>query len=187
VEGRPLEEKELVERARHGDVVAYGELVQRHQEVAVRTAYLACGDAAEAEDAAQEGFLKAYAALGRFRSDAPFRPWILRIVANEARNRRRSAGRRTGLALRMAEDRHPDDAAPSPEAAVLAAEARRDLLDALERMSDDDRMVIGCRYLLELSEAETAAALGIPRGSAKSRLSRALGRMRAMMTAEVAR
>ena len=54
-------------------------------------------------------------------------------------------------------------------------------------MSDDDRMVIGCRYLLELSEAETAAALGIPRGSAKSRLSRALGRMRAMMTAEVAR
>ena len=46
----------------------------------MRTAYLACGDAAEAEDAAQEGFLKAYAALGRFRPDAPFRPWILRIV-----------------------------------------------------------------------------------------------------------
>ena len=187
MEGRPLEDQELVERARHGDVVAYGELVQRYQEVAVRTAYLACGDATEAEDAAQEGFLKAYAALGRFRSDAPFRPWILRIVANEARNRRRSAGGRTRLALRMAEDRHADDAAPSPEAAVLAAEARRDLLTALERMSDDDRMVIGCRYLLGLSEAETAAALGIPRGSAKSRLSRALGRMRAMMTEELAR
>ncbi len=153
----------------------------------MRTAYLACGDAAEAEDAAQEGFLKAYAALGRFRPDAPFRPWILRIVANEARNRRRSAGRRAGLALRMAEDRPTVDAAPSPEAAVLATEARRDLLAALERLGDDDRMIIGCRYLLELSEAETAAALGIPRGSAKSRLSRALGRMRALMAVEVAR
>jgi RNA polymerase sigma factor (sigma-70 family) len=187
VEGRPLEDTELIERARRGDVVAYGQLVQRHQEVAVRTAYLACGDATEAEDAAQEGFLKAYAAIGRFRPDAPFRPWILRIVVNEARNRRRSAGRRTGLALRTAEDRPADDAAPSPEAAVLAAEARRDLLAALERLGDDDRMVIGCRYLLELSEAETAATLGIPRGTVKSRLSRALGRMRTTMTGEVAR
>jgi RNA polymerase sigma factor (sigma-70 family) len=187
VEGRPLEDTELVDRARRGDVVAYGELVQRHQEVAVRTAYLACGDATEAEDAAQEGFIKAYAALGRFRSGAPFRPWILRIVANEARNRRRSAGRRTGLAVRMAEDCPKDDAAPSPEAAVLAAEARREILAALERLGEDDRMIIGCRYLLELSEAETAATLGIPRGSAKSRLSRALSRMRAMMTAEVVR
>ena len=87
----------------------------------------------------------------------------------------------------MAEDRPADDAAPSPEAAVLAAEARRDLLAALERLGDDDRMVIGCRYLLELSEAETAATLGIPRGTVKSRLSRALGRMRTTMTGEVAR
>ncbi len=187
MEGRPLEDTELIERATKGDVVAYGELVQRHQEVAVRTAYLACGDATEAEDAAQEGFLKAYAALGRFRPDAPFRPWILRIVVNEARNRRRSAGRRTGLALRMAEDRPTDYAAPSPETAVLAAEARTDLLAALQRLGEDDRLVIGCRYLLELSEAETAAALGIPRGTVKSRLSRALGRMRLSLTGEVAR
>ena len=187
MEGRPLEDTELIERARTGDVVAYGQLVQRHQEVAVRTAYLACGDATEAEDAAQEGFLKAYAALDRFRPDAPFRPWILRIVVNEARNRRRSAGRRTGLALRMAEDRPADDAAPSPEAAVLAAEASGELLTALERLGDDDRMVIGCRYLLELSEAETAATLGIPPGTVKSRLSRALGRMRTTMTGEVLR
>jgi RNA polymerase sigma-70 factor (ECF subfamily) len=158
--------------------------VQRHQEVAVRTAYLACGDASEAEDAAQEGFLKAYAALGRFRAGAPFRPWVLQIVANEARNRRRSAGRRAGLALRAAEAAPADDLAPSAEAAVLATEARRRLVRALERLREDDRMIIGCRYLLELSEAETAAVLGIPRGSAKSRLSRALGRLRTMMAAE---
>lgn len=151
----------------------------------MRAAYLACGDASEAEDAAQEGFLKAYAALGRFRPDAPFRPWILRIVANEARNRRRSAGRRTGLALR-ASSAVTGDVEPSAEVAVLAAEARRDLLAALERLRDDDRMIIGCRYLLELSEAETAAVLGIPTGTTKSRLSRALARLRVVMAPETA-
>ncbi len=186
MEGRPLEDWELIERAGRGDVVAYGELVLRHQEVAVRTAYLACGDASEAEDAVQDGFLKAYAALSRFRTGAPFRPWLLRIVVNEARNRRRSAGRRTGLALRIATDRPADDAAPSPEAAVLAAEERRALLSALERLGPDERLIIGCRYLLELSEGETAEAIGIPRGTVKSRLSRALRRMRTTMASEVA-
>jgi RNA polymerase sigma-70 factor (ECF subfamily) len=87
----------LIARSREGDGEAYGMLVARHQQVAFRTAYVVCGDAAEAQDAAQEAFLKAYAALPRFRAGAPFRPWLLRIVANEARNRRRSAGRRAHL------------------------------------------------------------------------------------------
>ena len=183
MEGRPLEDTELVEQARRGDIAAYGDLVRRHQEVAVRTAYLACGDATEAQDAVQEAFIKAFAALGRFRPGAPFRPWLLRIVVNEAHNRRRSAGRRTGLAFRIAEDRPADDAAPSPEAAVLAAEAHRDLVAALARLPHDDRLVIGCRYFLELSEAETATALDVPRGTVKSRLSRALGRLRSVIDA----
>ena len=153
----------------------------------MRTAQLACGDASEAQDAVQEAFVKAYSALGRFRPGAPFRPWLLRIVVNEARNRRRSAGRRSGLAVRIAEDRPKGDAAPSPEAAVLANEARRELLAGLERLSHDDRLVIGCRYFLELSEAETATALGVPRGTVKSRLSRALGRLRSAIQAGVGR
>ena len=62
--------------------------MRRYQEVAFRTAYLVTREAGEAEDAAQEAFVKAYYALARFRTDAPFRPWLLRIVANEARNRR---------------------------------------------------------------------------------------------------
>jgi RNA polymerase sigma-70 factor (ECF subfamily) len=177
VEGRPLEEAALIERARRGEVMAYEELVRRYQDIAVRTAHLISPDG-DAEDAAQDAFVKAFAALSRFRADAPFRPWLLRIVANEARNRRRSAGRRTGLALRVAEDRRPGDAAPSPEAAVLAGEQRAALLAAINGLRDEDREVIGARYLLELSEAETADALGIPRGTVKSRLSRALGRLR---------
>src|SRR2546429_1118057 len=102
VEGRPLDESELVERARRGDHDAYAELVHAYQGIAFRTAYLIAGGAAEAEDAAQDGFVKAWRALGRFRAGAPFRPWLLQIVANEARNRRRSAGRRAQLALRAA-------------------------------------------------------------------------------------
>src|SRR5918992_1106220 len=100
VVSRPQDESELVERARRGDERAYEELVRQHQGIAFRTAYLVAGDAGDAEEAAQEGFVKAYRALGRFRRGAPFRPWLLQIVANEARNRRRSSGRRAGLAAR---------------------------------------------------------------------------------------
>jgi RNA polymerase sigma factor (sigma-70 family) len=162
--------------------MAYEELVRRYQDVALRTAHLISPDG-DAEDAAQEAFVKAYAALGRFRTEAPFRPWLLQIVANEARNRRRSAGRRAGLALRAAEDRPLGDAAPSPESAVLATERRTQLIGAINALRDDDREVIGARYFLELSEAETADALGIPRGTVKSRLSRALERLRAELAA----
>jgi RNA polymerase sigma factor (sigma-70 family) len=181
VEGRPLPESELVERARRGDQSAYGQLVQAYQGIAFRTAYLIAGDATEAEDAAQEGFVKAFYALNRFRAGAPFRPWVLQIVANEARNRRRSAGRRTALVMRTAAQAPSGEAAPSPEAAVISGEEQRALLTAVNTLKEEDRLVIGCRYFLELSEEETAAALGWRRGTVKSRLSRALDRLRAQM------
>ena len=178
--GRPLTENELVERARGGDSRAYAALVRGHEEIAFRTAYLITGNAADAEDAAQEGLVKAYRALRRFRTGEPLRPWLLTIVANEARNRRRSAGRRAALALRAAGEEHPSgEAAPSPEAALLAGELRSGLLDALNTLREDDRLILGCRYLLELSETETAAALGVRPGTVKSRLSRSLERLRA--------
>jgi RNA polymerase sigma factor (sigma-70 family) len=179
VEGRPLEDVDLIERARDGDVRAYGDLVERYRDIAFRTAYLITRSAADAEDAAQEAFVKAYYALGRFRTQSPFRPWILRIVANEARNRVRSARRREGLMLRVAEDRPSGGAAPSPEAAALDRERDEALLAAMATLSEPDRQIITCRYLLDLSEAETADTLGLRRGTVKSRLSRALGRLRA--------
>ncbi len=184
VEGRPLQDVELARLARDGDVHAYGELVERYREVAFRTAWLITRSTADAEDAAQEAFVKAYYALGRFRTEEAFRPWILRIVSNEAKNRRRSAGRRERLAFRVADERGPGDAAPSPETAAVELERREDLLEALERLPERDRLVVGYRYLLELSEAETATALGIRPGTVKSRLSRALGRLRRELEAE---
>jgi RNA polymerase sigma factor (sigma-70 family) len=181
VVGRPLQDDELVERARAGDAGAFAALVRGHQEIAFRTAYLITGNAADAEDAAQEGFVKAHRALGRFRGGAPFRPWLLRIVANEARNRRRSAGRRAGLALRVVATAASGDAAPSPEAALLAGGEREALLVALVALDERDQAVIACRYLLDLSERETADVLGCRPGTVKSRLSRALERMRAQL------
>jgi RNA polymerase sigma-70 factor (ECF subfamily) len=133
VEGRPLEDVELARLARDGDVQAYGELVERYREVAFRTAWLITRSSAEAEDAAQEAFVKAFYALDRFRAGEAFRPWVLRIVSNEAKNRRRSVGRRERLTVRLAQDRGSGDAAPSPEAAALGREEREALLGAIER------------------------------------------------------
>ena len=178
MEGRPPAEDELVERAQRGDAQAYERIVQAYQGIAFRVAYLVGGDADEAEDAVQEAFVKAYRALPRFRRGAALRPWLLQIVANEARNRRRVANRHARLALRSASEARPGEAAPSPEAAALDAETRTRLLDAVETLREEERAVVACRYFLDLSEAETAAALGIRRGTVKSRLSRALDRLR---------
>jgi RNA polymerase sigma-70 factor (ECF subfamily) len=178
VVGRPLDESELVSRARRGEAHAYEELVRAHQGIALRTAYVLAGNAADAEEAAQDAFVKAYRALWRFRPGASFRPWLLRIVANEARNRRRSAGRRTALVLRAMSE-PSGEAAPSPEAKLLAGERRNELVAALNRLPEHDREALACRYFLDLSEAETAAALGVRPGTVKSRLSRALERLRA--------
>jgi RNA polymerase sigma-70 factor (ECF subfamily) len=173
---------ELIARARTGDDLAFGMLVARHQTVVFRTAYVVCGDAAEAEDAAQEAFMRARAALPRFREGSPFRPWVLRIVANEARNRRRAAGRRLALAGRFAA-RDARAPVPLPEAEVLAGGERRELAAALGRLGPEHREVVVLRYVLDLSEAEVAAALGCRPGTVKSRLSRALARLRADLEA----
>ena len=153
--------------------MAYERLVRGYQEVAFRTAYLITGDASEAEEATQEAFVKAYRALGRFRSGARFRPWLLAIVANEARNQRRTAREGT-----------PENGPSSPEAAVLAAERREELLEALGGLREEARWAIGCRYFLGLSEEETAAILGCARGTVKSRLSRALKSLRTEIAKE---
>ena len=175
--GRPLEEDELIRRAQRGDQHAYEELVNAYQGIALRVAYVIAGGA-DAEDAAQDGFVKAWRALGRFRTGAPFRPWLLRIVANEARNRRRSAGRRAQLALRAATEESSGGAAPSPEASALSSEQRDTLLAAVNELPEDQRTVIALRYFAGLSEQEIAETLGVPSGTVKSRTSRALERLR---------
>jgi RNA polymerase sigma-70 factor (ECF subfamily) len=177
VEGRPPEDAALAERARRGDERAFEQLVRMYQDIAFRTAFLLTRSSADAEDAAQTAFVKAWRALPRFRPGAPFKPWLLRIVANEAHNRRRSAGRRAELELRAAAAHPQGDAAPSPEGAALEHERREELLELVQRLDERDRDVVTCRYFLELSERETAEVLGVRLGTVKSRTARALARL----------
>ena len=184
MEGRPLDDAELARRAKDGDVDSYERLVATYQDVAFRTAYLITRDAAEAEDAAQEGFVRAFYALQRFREGAPFRPWLLRIVANQAKNRRRSAGRRLELAARSQEVRASGDAAPSPEAAALDHEQREVLLKALDRLRDEERVAVALRYFVGLTETEMAEVMDCRPGTVKSRLSRGLSHLRIELEGE---
>jgi RNA polymerase sigma factor (sigma-70 family) len=173
------DDADVLARVRGGDRDAYAELVQRHAPVAIRTAAL-LGAGPDAEDVVQEAFVKAYGALATFRSGAPFRPWLLRIVANETRNLHRGAGRRTARERRSWALAEPlllvqgDD----PATAALTRERQEALVRGLAGLSPAHRQVVTCRYLLDLDEAETAAVLGWPRGTVKSRLSRALAKLR---------
>lgn len=161
---------------RGGDSAAYGELVLRHAPVATRTAVF-LGAGSEADDVVQESFVKAYRALGSFRDGSAFRPWLLRIVANETRNLVRSRSRR----WRREELAVLPESVLDPADHALSSERRRELLIALKGLPEQYRLVVTCRYLLDLDEQETATVLGWPRGTVKSRLHRALGRLRAQL------
>jgi RNA polymerase sigma-70 factor (ECF subfamily) len=148
-------------------------LVLLHAPIAHRTAVL-LGAGADADDVVQESFVKAYRALSGFRGGAAFRPWLLRIVANETKNCLRSRSRRS----RREEVAAPLDVVLDPAEETVSLERRAELLSAVQGLPEAQRLVVTCRYLLELDEQETATVLGWPRGTVKSRLSRALERLR---------
>jgi RNA polymerase sigma-70 factor (ECF subfamily) len=168
-------ERQLINRARAGDAGAFGQLVRTHAPVAKRMAVL-WGAGVEADDVVQESFVKAHAALARFREEGNFRAWLLSIVHNETRNARRSRGRRAvrdeHAGFPVAELRF------DPEAETLSAARREELLARVRALPPQLREVVASRYLLELSEAETVAVLAIPAGTVKSRLHRALAILR---------
>jgi RNA polymerase sigma-70 factor (ECF subfamily) len=180
---------------RRGDPDAYAALVRRHAPAAVRTATF-LGAGADAEDVVQEAFVKAYRALDRYREGSAFRPWLLRIVANETRNLHRSAGRRAAREAKAWEQVAPLLAGGRTGAAAAGSTGRDDTAEALEiaerraalvaalgRLATPYREVVTCRYLLELDEDETAAVLGRPRGTVKSRLHRGLRALEADLRA----
>lgn len=181
-----MPERDLIEQAKRGDGRAYESLVRRYQDLAFRTAFLITGDEGDAEDATQSAFLKAYFSLSRFRPEEPFRPWVLQIVANEARNARRTRQRhriRTDGGATADDMPAPD---PATDLHVIARERSAWLVAHINALSPEDRQVIYCRYALELSEAEMASVMDCARGTVKSRLHRAVGRLRDRVGAEAA-
>lgn len=173
-------EPDLIRRARDGDATAWENLIVTHQEAIFRLAYLMLGDPAEAEDAAQETLIRASRALPRFDESRPLRPWLLKIVSNVARNRRRAAGRYLA-AVRRALLAEPEQVI-HPAAEQVARSDAEDLWAAVRRLEPPDLEIVYLRYFLELPVIETAQALGVPEGTVKSRLSRALARLRDVIT-----
>jgi len=172
---------EDIRAAAEGDLEAFGRVVERYQHVALRAAWLVVRDEATAQDVCQEAFLRAHRSLARFRADAPFRPWLLTIVTNVARNTVRAESRRGGMWSRLT--RTVRLVQSGPERAVERAEGRDALLEAIALLPGEDQDVIHLRYFLELPEAEVGDALGIPTGTAKSRLNRARRHLREVIAA----
>ena len=166
-----------VRRAQAVNRDAFAQLVARHGAAATRAAAW-FGAGPDSHDVVQEAFVKAWQALHRFRPDAPFQPWLIRIVANQTRNTVRGRRRRDALAVRAFDLADEGQDAPDPALDAVAAERQRALLTAVRSLRAAERDVVVCRWLLGLDEAETATALKIPRGTAKSRASRALARLR---------
>jgi RNA polymerase sigma-70 factor (ECF subfamily) len=177
-----VNDAELIQRAMQGEAAAWEPLVQEHQEAVFRLAYLYLGDPDEAQDVAQEAFVRAYRALHRYDPARPLRPWILSIAANLARNHRRAAGRYLA-ALRRLVHADPPARISIEERSVQNLEAQA-LWEAVQRLDETGRQVVYLRYFLELSVEETAEVLGVAAGTVKSRLHRALARLRTLVERE---
>jgi len=172
------DEADLIRRARQGSSEAWEDLVRLHQEPLFRLAYLLLGDAGEADDVAQEAFIRAYRSLERFDAARPLRPWLLSIAANLARNRRRAAGRYLAALQRWFTE--PSAGVSIEERGIQNLESQS-LWRAVRRLDFPNQQVIYLRYFLEMSTEEVAETLQVPEGTVKSRLHRALKRLRGVI------
>lgn len=174
-------EATLIQQARQNDTAAWEVLARQHQEAVFRLAYLLLHDPAEAEDVAQEAFVRAFLALDSFDAERPFKPWLLQITRNLAKNRLRSVSRYWAMVKRWWQEQ---------DTAVVATSVSRDesaqLWQAVQQLRPKAQEVIYLRYFLEMSEAETAAALDIPAGTVKSRLHRALQQLKVVIELDFA-
>jgi RNA polymerase sigma-70 factor (ECF subfamily) len=172
-------EADLIGRAAAGDHDAYARLVRPHERIAFRVATAITGWTADAEEATQNGLVKAYRSLDGFKAGAAFRPWLLRIVVNEAHNVVRAERRHRRLGLRAAEQH--DAPAPGPDERVLAREELDTILGALRRLPETDRVAIALRYFAELPDPEAAALLGASQEAYRVRLLRARRRLQTLL------
>lgn len=170
-----MDESSLIQRAINGDGTAWGPLVRAHQEAVFRLSYLLLGDPDDAEDVAQETFLRAWKHLKRFDTTRQLRPWLLRIASNLASNKRRSAGRYISALTRAFRNVPPP---PNLEDKSLQRMQANELWQAVQLLNTTDQQIVYLRYFLELSVAETAEVLHVAEGTIKSRLSRALDKLR---------
>jgi RNA polymerase sigma-70 factor (ECF subfamily) len=173
-------ERSLVKAAQEGSERAVEELFRRYWPRTHRAAYLIVHDAAAAEDIAQDAFLSALGALGRFDRRRPFAPWLHRIAVNRAIDWSRSRSlRREVSALGQMPDPVAPGALPGGELGPAS-----EVGVALAQLSAEHRAVIVLRYLLDYTPGEIARMLELPRGTVNSRLRRGLDRLSEQLEVE---
>jgi RNA polymerase sigma-70 factor (ECF subfamily) len=184
-----LSHRQLIARARRRDELAFASLVEQHQASVYNLCYRLLGDAVEAEDAAQEAFLRAYRHLRRYDPNRPFRTWLCAIAHHYCIDQLR----RRRLAMLSLESEPPlehpalRDPAPGPEAVAQRRELARDVQRLLARLSPAGRSVVVLHYWTGLSYQEIAAVTGTTVSSVKSRLHRNRAALADMLRAEAAR
>ena len=177
-----MKDKQLVRQAREGDETAWTELVRQHQEALFRLAYLHLGDAAEAQDAAQEALIRVYRSLHRFDDKRELKPWMLSIAANVARNRKRSLGRYWAVLKRWREAR--EEIEEDFRASEARGESAELLWEAIRSLNGRDSEILYLRYFLELPVRECAEVLNVAEGTIKSRTTRALLRLKEKLASD---
>lgn len=169
----------LISRARGGDRDAFGALVEQYRDNVYRLAYRMCGNAYDADEAAQEAFVAAWRALPNFRGDAKFSTWLYRLTTNAAidvmRREKRHQTVGDGEMIEVADD------ADSPQETVERTEQQEAVQEALATLSEEYREVLLLRYMEELDYAEIAEVLQLPSGTVKSRINRAKAALKAAL------
>ena len=180
--GDPAAEPDLIRAAQKGDAAAFAELVRRYQRAVYRTAYALTRNAADADDLAQEAFVRAYRALGRFRPDEPLHPWLSRIVTNLAFSLFRSRKRRPETPLEpLLESGRQWSVDDDPAQAAEDQQRRQHMQNAFAELKPEHQAVLTLRVVQDLSYEEMAKTLGVPVGTVMSRLSRARSELKARL------
>jgi RNA polymerase sigma-70 factor (ECF subfamily) len=185
---RGIGDAEIARRVAAGDQDAFRLLMRRHNQTLYRAARSILRDEAEAEDAVQEAYLRAYGAMGGFRDEAKLSTWLVRIVVNEALGRARKR-RRIAEVIPLGGETAEESMTPTnqeqPERDALRAETRRLLERRIDALPEAFRAVFALRALEEMSVEETAAALAIPAATVRTRYFRARSLLREALACEI--
>ncbi|MEX2599320.1 MAG: RNA polymerase sigma factor [Dehalococcoidia bacterium] len=181
-----MNESDAISRLKQGDIAGLDSLMLAHQVEAIRTAFLVIHDRTLAEDIVQDAFLRVYERIRQFDGTRPFRPWLMRIVVNDAVKVATRRRRDLSLDYRPAPDGDPladllEDGRPGPADVAEQEELNRMVASALERLTPQQRAVVVLRYYLGLTDAEAAQDLRVARGTVKRRLHEAKNRLRVLL------
>src|SRR5262245_12275142 len=189
--GDAADDATLIARIRAGDRAAFASMMRRYNRRLYRLARATLRDEAEAQDALQEAYLQAYRSIGQFRGEAALSTWLSRLVLNECLGRRRRSDRRDGVVRIVSSDSDSridtvaGDRADLPDYAAGRAQMLGILESKLDELPEEFRTVFVLRSVEELSVEETAACLGIPEATVRSRHFRAKGLLREALAREV--